>query len=65
MTNILAHDVPTYVRELISKEFGSADKREKAHWENHKFINREHQIQQKQTEEGYRDHCQDNDECTS
>jgi hypothetical protein len=65
MTNILTNDVQTYVRELISKEFGSVDKREKAHWENRKYINSEGQQQQKQTEEGFRDHCQDNDECTS
>jgi hypothetical protein len=49
MTNILTYDVQTYVRELISKEFGSANNEEKAHSENRKLINSEHQKQQKQT----------------
>jgi hypothetical protein len=49
MTNILANDVQTYVRELISKEFGSVKKEEKTHSENRKFINSEHQKQQNQT----------------
>ena len=43
MTNILTTDVQTYVRELISKEFGSAKNEEKAHSENRKSINNEHQ----------------------
>ncbi|UCD79247.1 MAG: hypothetical protein JSW26_28255 [Desulfobacterales bacterium] len=47
MTTILTSDVQTYVRELISKEFGSVNK-EKAHSENRKSINPEHQKHQKQ-----------------
>ena len=39
MINILTNDVHTYVRELISKEFGSGNKEEKAHSENRKLIN--------------------------
>jgi hypothetical protein len=49
MTSILTNDVQTYVRELISKEFGSVKKEETAHSENRKLINSEHQKQQKQT----------------
>ena len=50
MTNILTNDVQTYVREMISKEFGSDNKEEKAQSENRKLINSENQEQQKQTE---------------
>jgi len=39
MINILTNDVHTYVRELISKEFGSGNKEGKAHSENRKLIN--------------------------
>jgi hypothetical protein len=39
MINILTNDVHTYVRELISKDFGSIDREEKAHSENRKSIN--------------------------
>ena len=49
MINILTYDVQTYVRELISKEFGSVNNEEKTHSENRKSINREHPKQQKQT----------------
>ena len=49
MTSILTHNVQTYVRELISKEFGSVNNEDNAHSENRKLINREHQKQQKQT----------------
>ena len=49
MTNILTSDVQTYVRELISKEFGSVNHEENANSENRKLINREHQKQQKQS----------------
>ena len=49
MTNILTNDVQTYVRELISKEFGSVKKEEIAHSDSRKLINTEHQKQQKQT----------------
>ena len=49
MTSILTHNVPTYVRELISKEFGSFSNEEKESSENRKSINREHPKQQKQT----------------
>jgi len=49
MTNILTSDVQTYVRELISKEFGSVNNEDNAHSENRKSINREHQKQQNQT----------------
>ena len=49
MTNILTYDVQTYVRELISKEFGSVNNEDIAHSENRKLVNREHQKQQKQT----------------
>jgi len=49
MTNILTSDVRTYVRELISREFGSTDSQDNAHSENRKSINRENQQQQKQT----------------
>ena len=49
MTNILTYDVQTYVRELISKEFGSGHNEEKAPSENRRSLNSEHQKQQKQT----------------
>jgi len=49
MTNVLTYDVQTYVRELISKEFRSVSDEEKAHFENRKSINSEHQKQQKET----------------
>ena len=39
MINNLTNDVHTYVRELISKEFGSGNKEEKAHSDNRKLIN--------------------------
>jgi hypothetical protein len=39
MINILTNDVHTYVRELISKEFGSVDREQKAHSDNRKSIN--------------------------
>ena len=42
MTTILTSDVQTYVRELILKEFGSAN-RENTISENQISINREHQ----------------------
>jgi hypothetical protein len=44
MTNILTNDVQTYVRELISKEFGFVN-RENTHSENRISINREPQKQ--------------------
>ena len=49
MSNILTNDVQTYVKELITKAFGSDNKEEKAHSENRKIINREYQKQQRQT----------------
>jgi len=49
MANILTSDVRTYVLELISKEFGSANNEDTAHPENRKSINREYQKPQKQT----------------
>ncbi len=49
MTNILTNDVQTYVRELISKEFGSVNNEEKANSENRRSINSEHQKQPQQT----------------
>ena len=49
MTSILTHNVQTYVRELISKEFGSVKNEEKKSSENRKSINREYPKQQKQT----------------
>ena len=39
MINILTNDVHTYVRELISKEFGSGDREQKVHSDNRKLIN--------------------------
>jgi hypothetical protein len=39
MINILSNDVHTYVRELISKEFGSVDREGKEYSENRKPIN--------------------------
>ena len=39
MINILSNDVHTYVRELISKEFGSGDREQKVHSDNRKSIN--------------------------
>jgi hypothetical protein len=49
MANILTSDVQTYVRELISKEFGSVNNEDNAPSEDRKLMNREHQKQQKQT----------------
>ena len=49
MTNILTYDVQTYVRELISKEFGSANNEKKAPSEDRKSFNSEHQKQPQQT----------------
>ena len=49
MTNILTNDVQTYVRELISREFGSVNNEENAPSENRRSLNSEHQKQQKQT----------------
>jgi hypothetical protein len=49
MINILTNDVHTYVRELISKEFGSVDREGKEYSENRKSINREHQKQPQQS----------------
>ena len=49
MTNILTYDVQTYVRELISKEFGSVNNEEKAPPDYRRSIKSEHQKQQKQT----------------
>ena len=48
MANILTDDVQAYVREMISREFGSVNKEEKAHWENRTFINSENHNQQKE-----------------
>jgi hypothetical protein len=48
MTNILTNDVQAYVREMISKEFGSVNKEEKAHRENLKLINSENHNQPKE-----------------
>ena len=49
MTNILSYDVQTYVRELISKEFGSVNNEEKAPSQSRRSLNSEHQKQQTQT----------------
>ena len=49
MTNILTSDVQTYVRELISKEFGSVNNEDNALSENRKSFNSEHQKQPQQT----------------
>ena len=49
MTNILTNDVQTYVRELISREFGSVNKEGKANSENRRSINSEHQKQPQQS----------------
>jgi len=49
MTNILTYDVQTYVRELISKEFGSVNNEEKAPSENRKSFDSEHQKQPQQS----------------
>ena len=49
MTNILTNDVQTYVRELISREFGSVSREEKANSENRRSINSEHQKQPQQS----------------
>ena len=49
MTNILTNDVQTYVRELISKTFGSDNQEEKTNSENRRIINSEVQKQQRQT----------------
>ena len=48
MTNILTDDVQAYVREMISREFGSVNKEEKAHCENRTLINSENHNQQKE-----------------
>ena len=48
MTNILTNDVQAYVREMISKEFGSVNKEEKVHSENRTLINSENHNQQKE-----------------
>ena len=48
MTNILTDDVQAYVREMISKEFGSVKKEEKAHSENRTLTNSENHNQQKE-----------------
>ena len=45
MTNILTNDVQTYVRELISKTFGSNSQEEKSYSENRKTISSEDQKQ--------------------
>jgi len=49
MTSILTNDVQTYVRELISREFGSVNNEEKANSENRRSINSEHQKQPQQS----------------
>ena len=49
MTNILTSDVQTYVRELISKEFGSVNNEEKAPPDYRRSLKSEHQKQQKPT----------------
>ena len=49
MTGILTSDVQTYVRELISKEFGSVNNEDNALLEIRKLINREHQKQPQQS----------------
>ena len=49
MTNILTNDVQTYVRELISKTFGSDSQEQNAYSENRKIIKSEDQKQQRQT----------------
>ena len=49
MTSILTSDVQTYVRELISKEFGSVDNEEKAPSENRISFDSENQKQPQQT----------------
>ena len=48
MTNILTNDVQAYVREMISREFGSVNKEEKVHSENRTLINSENHNQQKE-----------------
>ena len=48
MTKILTNDVQAYVREMISKEFGSVNKEEKARWENRPLITSENHNQQKE-----------------
>ena len=48
MTNILTDDVQAYVIEMISREFGSVNKEEKAHWENRTLINSENHNQQEE-----------------
>ena len=48
MISILTNDVQTYVRELISKEFGSVN-RENTHSENRISIKREPQKQLQQS----------------
>jgi len=49
MTNIFTSDVQTYVRELISKEFGSVTNEDNAPSENRRSFNSEHQKQPQQT----------------
>ena len=49
MTSILTHNVQTYVRELISKEFGSVNNEEEVPSENRRSFNSEHQKQPQQT----------------
>ena len=51
MASILTSDVQTYVRELISKEFGSVNNEEKSpsESENRRSFNSEHQKQPQQT----------------
>jgi hypothetical protein len=48
MTNILTNDVQAYVREMISREFGSVNKEEKVHSENRTLINSENHNHQKE-----------------
>ena len=46
MADLLKYDVQTYVRELISKEFGIINKVDKADSGNRKLNEDEHQYQQ-------------------
>ena len=46
MADILKYDVQTYVRELISKEFGSGNNEGKTPVDNRKFNEGEHRDQQ-------------------
>ena len=45
MADILKDDVQTYVRELISKEFGYSNNEDKAPSDNRKFNQDEHRNQ--------------------